>query len=249
MVENYSRFVPHLLVLSDCSTLPMLWSATRNGGRLSGIEVRNGLLLATLQAFKRAFDVVVALIGLMAGLPVMLLLAALVKLSGPGPVFYLHTRVGRRGRPFKACKFRTMRVNGDEILREHLAGFAAARAEWESARKLRRDPRVTAVGRFLRVTSLDELPQLWNVLKGEMSLVGPRPIVESEIAYYGKVFKLYTTAKPGITGLWQVSGRNDVGYDERVKLDEFYVRHWSPWLDVYILAKTIAALLQRRGAY
>jgi lipopolysaccharide/colanic/teichoic acid biosynthesis glycosyltransferase len=142
-----------------------------------------------------------------------------------------------------------MRADGEAVLRDHLARDPAARAEWERDRKLRRDPRVTRLGRVLRASSIDELPQLWNVLRGDMSLVGPRPIVEDEVPYYGRVFRLYTSAKPGITGLWQVSGRNDIGYAERVQLDAFYIRHWSPWLDVYILAKTVVALLRRRGAY
>jgi lipopolysaccharide/colanic/teichoic acid biosynthesis glycosyltransferase len=132
---------------------------------------------------------------------------------------------------------------------DHLARDPEARAEWERDQKLRDDPRVTRFGRFARKTSLDELPQLWNVLIGDMSLVGPRPIVDDEVWRYGDTFRLYTSVKPGITGMWQVSGRNDIGYDERVLLDQFYIRHWSPWLDVYILAKTVVALAQRSGAY
>ena len=172
------------------------------------------------------------------------MVALAVRCLGPGPVLFSHVRIGRHGRLFKAWKFRTMRADGDVVLREHLATDPAARAEWARDHKLTRDPRVTPVGRFLRKSSLDELPQLWNVLRGEMSLVGPRPIVEAEVWRYGNVFRLYTTVKPGVTGLWQVSGRNDIGYDERVQLDEFYIRHWSLWLDVYIFAKTVVALLQ-----
>jgi lipopolysaccharide/colanic/teichoic acid biosynthesis glycosyltransferase len=142
-----------------------------------------------------------------------------------------------------------MHPNGDAVLRKHLAENAEARREWDRDHKLRRDPRVTSVGRLLRMTSFDELPQIWNVLRGDMSLVGPRPIVQDEIVRYGAIYRLYTTVKPGITGLWQVSGRNDIGYEDRVLLDQFYIRHWSPWLDVYILAKTIVALIGRSGAY
>jgi lipopolysaccharide/colanic/teichoic acid biosynthesis glycosyltransferase len=142
-----------------------------------------------------------------------------------------------------------MHANGDEILLKHLEANPASRAEWAAEMKLSNDPRVFGVGKWLRKLSLDELPQLWNVLRGDMSLVGPRPIVQAEIWRYGKVFRLYTTVKPGITGLWQASGRNNVSYDERVLLDEFYIRHWSLWLDVYIVAKTVVALLSRRGAY
>lgn len=142
-----------------------------------------------------------------------------------------------------------MYTNADAVLRQHLANVATAQEEWDRDHKLRRDPRVTWIGNLFRKTSLDELPQIWNVLKGDMSLVGPRPIVEKEIVRYGRVFRLYTSVKPGITGLWQVSGRNDIGYDERVELDQFYVRHWSPWLDVYILARTVITLIRRDGAY
>jgi lipopolysaccharide/colanic/teichoic acid biosynthesis glycosyltransferase len=137
----------------------------------------------------------------------------------------------------------------DEILRAHLDNDAAARAEWDNSQKLRSDPRVTAVGRLLRRTSLDELPQTWNVLVGDMSIVGPRPIIDEEVRRYGAALRHYATVKPGITGLWQVSGRNDVSYQQRVQLDQFYIRHWSPWLDLHILAKTVVVLIKRRGAY
>ena len=249
LVDRYSSLIPHLLVLSDPSTLPALWGASRNCGGLSGIEVRNRLLLKTLQSVKRCIDLSLALATVTLGSPFLLAIAAAVKLTGRGPVFYGHTRIGQNGRPFKAWKFRTMYVDGDVILREHLARSPEARAEWDRDQKLRRDPRITWAGRFLRTTSLDELPQVWNVLRGDMSLVGPRPIVAAEVFRYGEAFRHYITVKPGITGLWQVSGRNDVDYDDRVRLDSFYVQHWSPWLDVYIIAKTGVALAQRSGAY
>ena len=140
-------------------------------------------------------------------------------------------------------------MNADVFLREYLARDPVARREWEQTQKLRDDPRVTAFGRFLRRTSLDELPQVWNVLRGEMSLVGPRPIVRDEVWRYGAAIRLYAAVKPGITGLWQVSGRTDTSYAERVLLDEFYVRHWSPWLDLYVLARTVVALVWHSGAY
>ena len=249
MLDRYSDVVPHLLVLSDTSTLPTLWGASRSGGRLSGIEVRNGLLMATLQIGKRLADLTVALLALIIALPILLGVIVLMKLGGGGAVFFGHTRIGRHGRLFKAWKFRTMHPHSDKILREYLERVAGARAEWDRDQKLRDDPRVTRIGRLLRQTSLDELPQIWNVLRGDMSIVGPRPIVSAEIPRYGDAFRLYATVKPGITGLWQVSGRNDVSYDDRIRLDQFYVRHWSPWLDAYILAKTVVALLKRDGAY
>jgi Undecaprenyl-phosphate galactose phosphotransferase WbaP len=248
-LDRYSGIVPHLMVLSDTTTLPTLWGSSRCVGRLSGIEVRNGLLLATLQGIKRCFDLAVALAALAVGLPLLALIAVGIKLTSRGPVLFGHTRLGRHGRRFKAWKFRTMYTNGDAILRDYLNRVATAREEWTRDRKLRHDPRVTRFGALLRKLSLDELPQIWNVLRGDMSVVGPRPIVESEVTLYGDVFRLYTKVKPGITGLWQVSGRTNLSYDDRVLLDQFYIRHWSPWLDVYILAKTVVALLKRDGAY
>jgi lipopolysaccharide/colanic/teichoic acid biosynthesis glycosyltransferase len=142
-----------------------------------------------------------------------------------------------------------MYANSDRLLCEHLAHNAVAREEWNRDHKLRDDPRVTPIGKFMRRTSLDEVPQLWNVIRGEMSLVGPRPIVTAEIPRYGDVIRLYVTVKPGLTGLWQVSGRSNLSYRDRVELDQFYVRHWSLWLDTYIIAKTVVALIERDGAH
>jgi Undecaprenyl-phosphate galactose phosphotransferase WbaP len=248
ILDRYSELIPHLLVLSDAATLPTLWGASRSGGRLSGIEVRNGLLMATLQSFKRVLDLIVALTTLILGLPLLIGIAVLNKLCSRGPIFYGQERIGRFGRRFTVWKFRTMHVNGDQMLREYLEKVVDARAEWDRDQKLRHDPRVTRIGRFLRATSFDELPQIWNVLRGDMSIVGPRPIIDAEIPRYADSFRLYTKMKPGITGLWQVSGRSNVGYEDRVRLDQFYIRHWSPWLDIYILAKTVVALVRREGA-
>ena len=160
-----------------------------------------------------------------------------------------HLALVRDGATFTAWKFRTMVRNASEVLARHLERNPALRQEWDRSHKLRHDPRVTAAGRVLRRTSLDELPQIWNVLRGEMSVVGPRPIVADEIALYGEAYELYTRVRPGITGLWQVSGRNDLPYEKRVQLDTYYIRNWSPWLDLYILARTVAAVLMARGAY
>jgi lipopolysaccharide/colanic/teichoic acid biosynthesis glycosyltransferase len=142
-----------------------------------------------------------------------------------------------------------MVASADQVLNDYLAANPEMRAEWERDHKLRKDPRITRIGRFLRKTSLDELPQLINVLRGEMSLVGPRPIVDSEIEKYGKSFALYTQVIPGLTGLWQVSGRNETTYQERVELDNYYVRNWSPWLDIYLLARTVKVVVTGYGAY
>ena len=246
--DRYGSMASHLLVLCETPPLPALWGVQRACG-IGGVEVRNGLLLAPLRAVKRATDVAVALAVLVGGLPVLAGIALLVKLSSPGPILYGHRRLGRYGRHFTAWKFRTMHRGADKLLDQHFERFPSARLEWERDQKLRHDPRVTRVGHVLRCLSLDELPQMWNVLRGEMSVVGPRPIVDEEVEKYGDAYPLYAGVKPGITGLWQVSGRTDVGYEMRVRLDEFYVRHWSPWLDAYLLARTVVALLCRRGAY
>jgi len=203
-----------------------------------------------LQALgKRALDVAGAGALLLLGAPVFLLLALLVRADG-GPAFYAHERIGRGGRRFGCLKFRSMVVDSAARLEALLASDPAARAEWEATRKLRDDPRITWVGRFLRATSLDELPQLINVLRGDMSLVGPRPVVAAELAaHYGVAAEHYLAVRPGITGLWQVSGRSDTSYAQRVALDVRYATNPSLLEDVRILLRTPAAVLLRRGAY
>ncbi|NBO19625.1 MAG: undecaprenyl-phosphate galactose phosphotransferase WbaP [Proteobacteria bacterium] len=197
---------------------------------------------------KRAFDILVSGTALLLASPLMLVLAAMTKRDG-GPVFFGHKRLGGNGKYFYCLKFRSMIVNSQEVLEKHLAANPEARAEWEADQKLKHDPRITKVGQFLRSTSLDELPQLINVLRGEMSLVGPRPIVTDEVAKYEYDIAHYYRVRPGITGLWQVSGRNDVSYAQRVQMDSWYVRNWSLWHDIAIMCKTVPALLQRKGAY
>jgi lipopolysaccharide/colanic/teichoic acid biosynthesis glycosyltransferase len=200
------------------------------------------------RAVKRAFDIVAGLIVFVILLPVMALLALIVMSDG-GPALYGHTRVGRNGQKFRCLKFRSMVVNSEEVLKDLLARDPAARAEWDREFKLRHDVRVTRIGRFLRRTSLDELPQLWNVLRGEMSLVGPRPIVDQELARYGASSRYYLMATPGITGLWQVSGRCETDYATRVSLDVKYVKNWSLHGDIGILFKTFGVVIRGNGAY
>jgi Undecaprenyl-phosphate galactose phosphotransferase WbaP len=180
--------------------------------------------------------------------PALLGLAWLVRRDG-GSAIFGHVRVGRNGRRFKCLKFRSMIPNADVVLKELLARDADARAEWDREFKLKNDVRITSIGHFLRKTSLDELPQLVNVLKGEMSLVGPRPIVEAELTRYGADVGYYLMSSPGMTGLWQVSGRNDTDYATRVALDVAYVKNWSIWRDVSILARTFNVVLRGSGAY
>jgi undecaprenyl-phosphate galactose phosphotransferase len=205
-------------------------------------------ILARHSIAKRCFDMVGAALILVAAAPVMLLIAILVKLDG-GPILFRHRRVGSGGAAFQCLKFRTMVVDAERALNNLLTKDAAARAEWEAEFKLRKDPRITWLGRFLRKSSLDELPQLLNVIAGQMSLVGPRPIVYQEVARYSTKIADYYTCRPGITGLWQVSGRNDVSYDERVALDSRYAREWSFGRDLVILVQTIRVVFQRAGAY
>lgn len=198
---------------------------------------------------KRLIDIFISATALLLFSPLMLLIALLIKLTSPGPVFYRHRRLGRNMRPFAVLKFRTMYADADRRLEEILARDPEKRAEFEKTFKLKDDPRVTPLGRILRRTSLDELPQLLNILAGEMSLVGPRPIVEKEIQYYLDYSLLLFRVPPGLTGLWQVSGRTDTSYEERVRLDTRYVREWTLWGDLLIILRTVPVVLARKGAY
>lgn len=198
---------------------------------------------------KRTFDVIAAVLALLVLSPLFAILAILVKLSDKGPVFYGHTRVGRSGESFKCLKFRTMRTDGNAVLAQYLAENPEAVAEWEATRKLQNDPRVTVVGKVLRKLSLDELPQVINIMRGDMSIVGPRPVVSDELALYGPAAVYYLKSRPGLTGLWQVSGRNDVSYDSRVAFDTHYVENWSFITDLAIILRTVPAVLASRGSY
>ncbi|KIC36067.1 sugar transferase [Leisingera sp. ANG-M7] len=195
---------------------------------------------------KRVFDTGFALLLLPVLAPVILFLWILARRDG-GPGFFGHTRVGRDGRPFKCWKVRSMVADAEARLQAHLDADPAAAAEWERDHKLANDPRISRLGHVLRKTSLDELPQIWNVLKGEMSFVGPRPIVTRELAKYGSSAPAYLAQTPGITGLWQVSGRNDVSYEERVALDVAYLRRRSFLADLKIIARTGLAVLGATG--
>jgi len=197
----------------------------------------------------RTLDIVLALLALVFVLPLMGLVALAVFAQDGGPILFFHRRIGRNGKPFYCWKFRSMATDAEARLAELLASDAQAQREWAQDHKLRNDPRVTRIGAFLRRSSLDELPQLFNVLHGTMSLVGPRPIVDAEIPRYGKRFRHYCSVKPGITGLWQISGRNDVEYRTRVALDCLYARSQSPALYVWIVVLTIPAVLTRKGSY
>jgi Undecaprenyl-phosphate galactose phosphotransferase WbaP len=248
-LEKFESLFPRLMIIHSSAAL---YSLTVNARQLAGclaVEVRRDLLLPLPRLTKRSIDLLlVCLILPMVTLP-LLLIGLLVRLESPGPIFYGHHRVGRGHRKFRIWKIRTMKTNADDLLRNALAKDGDLREEWLRDRKLRNDPRITRIGKLLRKTSLDELPQLWNVLRGEMSLVGPRPIVEEEVPSYGQNFSLYCRVAPGLTGLWQVSGRSAVSRRDRVRLDSYYVRNWSPWLDLHILARTASVVLTGEGAY
>lgn len=198
---------------------------------------------------KRSLDVVLSLIGILILLPLFLLVSAALKITSPGPVLFGHARIGYAGESFRCWKFRSMVTNGDDVLARHFEQNPAERYEWETNRKLKNDPRVTRLGKVLRAYSVDELPQLINVLLGNMSLVGPRPVVKDELEIYGPQAEIYLSTRPGITGLWQTSGRSDVGYSQRITLDTEYVNNWSIWRDFKIMFKTIPTVIAAEGSY
>jgi Undecaprenyl-phosphate galactose phosphotransferase WbaP len=201
------------------------------------------------RVIKRAIDVLLVLVSAPIVLPLVAVVAAAIRLSSPGPIFFSHRRIRRHGSFFTIWKFRTMCSNSAEVLENYLKAHPEARAEWRRSHKLKRDPRVTRIGDFLRRTSLDELPQLWNVLNGSMSLVGPRPIVAAEVEKYGDSFPNYCMVKPGLTGLWQVSGRSKLTYPQRVQLDSHYARNWSLLADIKIILRTLSSVMDGDGAY
>jgi lipopolysaccharide/colanic/teichoic acid biosynthesis glycosyltransferase len=222
-------------------------SPVRSWPAASGRVPRTPVLAA--RTLTRGFDLLFALTLLLVALPALLLLAIALQIDSPGRLFFVQQRVGRGGRLFPCIKFRTMCEDADAVLERHLASDSVARAEWARDFKLRDDPRITRLGAVARKYSLDEFPQLLNILRGDMSVVGPRPIIPSEIVKYGACFPDYCSVKPGLTGLWQVSGRNDVSYERRVALDRFYVRRKSFAFDLGILAMTVPAVLKARGSY
>jgi Undecaprenyl-phosphate galactose phosphotransferase WbaP len=240
---RYSVLIPSLYNFTN------IWMSVRDFDGVLGFVTSHKLRMFWNLAIKRLMDLFIVITGGIIILPLLLLIALLVKLSSPGPVLYGHRRLGKNRRYFNAYKFRSMVNNSQEVLEKLLEGSPELRREWELNHKLKNDPRVTVIGRFLRRTSFDEFPQLINILKGEMSLIGPRPVVDAEVEKYGRNFDYIFSAKPGLTGLWQVSGRSDTDYAERVAFDTYYLQSWSVWLDVWVLLKTIAVVFKGKGAY
>jgi len=227
----------------------VLAGPTSNFNAAIALQISTQVLDRSRQVTKRFVDVALAAVLAVLSLPLLVAISLSVWLSSGGPILFRQTRIGRNGRIFHIWKFRSMVVDSHHVLKTHLAANPEAKREWELTQKLRDDPRVLPIGRWLRTSSLDELPQLWNVMRGEMSLVGPRPVEPEEIARYGDSSGLYESVRPGMTGLWQVSGRSNTSYQERVSLDEYYVKNRSVYLDFHILVHTVRTLLLREGAY
>src|ERR1700680_2368369 len=242
---------PRLIVVPDLADVASLWISARDLGGCLGLEIKKTLLLRRNQAFKLLMDRVIALPLLLLSLPIIAIAAAWIKLSSPGPIFYRQMREGLDGRRIAVWKLRTMYMNGEHLLEEWFEDHPEDQLNWRRYFKLRHDPRVLPlIGRLLRRTSSDGLPHLWSVLRGQMSLVGPRPLPDYHLdQFQGEFRRLRTRVLPGLTGLWQVSTRSDGDVEVQEALDTFYIRNWSPWLDLYILARTVTAVLLARGAY
>lgn len=248
-IKILSRYFRHIMVVPDHEVFPTAWTYPIDmNGRL-GVELRNQLMLSGPRFFKRMFELVIATIAIICLFPLFMLIAIFIKITSKGPIFYRAERLGLNGNKIKVLKFRTMYNDAHAKLEEMLESNPELRKEWQEKFKLNSDPRITPLGRFLRITSLDELPQFVNVINGEMAVIGPRPIVEKEKIYYGDNYELINRVKPGITGYWQVSGRSETNYNQRVRMDMYYIMNWSVWLDVYILLKTVKEVIICRGAY
>jgi len=249
MVHIVSEAFEHIMVMPNLDGVTNSAVVARDLSGTLAVVIKHNLLNPWAQRLKRALDLFGAVVGGFFICPLLLIIAVLIKLDTPGPVLFGHRRLGARDEHFLCWKFRTMHEDAERMLNKCLQRYPNLQAEWEQNHKLRDDPRVTRIGRFLRRTSLDELPQLWNVLRGEMSLAGPRPIVDAEVSKYEKDYELYRRIRPGMSGFWQVGGRSEIDYKTRVAMDAYYVRNWSVWLDIIILTRTVKVVLFNHGAY
>jgi Undecaprenyl-phosphate galactose phosphotransferase WbaP len=252
LADKVHRYVQHVLLIPEMRTGALLNSELYHlfVNQLFLIKMRNSLQERPARFSKMAFDYTLVLLALPVVIPVLGVIAGMIRFTSPGPALYSQIRTGKNGKPIRVYKFRSMYADAEIRLKQLLSADRKARAEWKKTLKLKNDPRVTRLGAFLRKTSLDELPQLINVLKGDMSLVGPRPVPEIELSEkYGPRSDFYRLVRPGMTGLWQISGRSDVSYPQRVDMDTWYVFNWSLYIDFVILYKTIGVVLKRRGAY
>ncbi len=253
LINRIQPLVSRVIVAPNLIGIPMgrLTAVSLVSEKIVLLETHNNLNGRFNRLVKRTFDLVCSVLGLVIILPLLIVLSVMIYIDDPGQVIFINRRVGRNGRIFNCYKFRSMVMKGgDELLARYLAENAEERENWEVYCKLKgNDPRVTKFGRFLRRTSLDELPQILNVIRGEMSLVGPRPILEREVERYGELISDYRLVPPGITGLWQVSGRANTAFEERVQMDSWYIRNWSIWLDFVYLMKTVQVVFKKEGAY
>ena len=248
IIAEHADHYRRVLVIPDLFGFTSLAVRAKDIHGILGLEIDHNLTRTCSHIFKRSFDISICVLTALMISPMFLVVGLAVKLTSPGPMFYWQRRIGRNGKEFRLWKFRTMVVDADGVLEKHLEN-ESLRAEWQRDHKLRNDPRVTTIGALLRRTSLDELPQFWNILCGEMSLVGPRPIRQPEVEKYGTIFDQYRRVTPGLTGMWQISGRNNTTYERRTQLDEYYVRNWSISLDLYILLCTLKTIILTEGAY
>ena len=251
IIYELQPLVSSIGFIPDMGTMPLSTMDIESlvDGHVVMFQMRNNLMNRGNRILKFVFDWCLTLVGTICIAPIFAVISIWIYIDSPGPVIFKHRRVGKDGKEFDCYKFRSMCVDADRKLKELLDGNPKASKEWEKDFKLKEDPRITKSGAFLRKTSLDELPQIFNVLKGEMSLVGPRPIIQAEVPRYGKYISDYYMVRPGITGLWQTSGRNDIDYTERVQMDTWYVRNWNIWFDIVLLWRTFKAVLAGKGAY
>ncbi|MBQ0051340.1 MAG: undecaprenyl-phosphate galactose phosphotransferase WbaP [Treponema sp.] len=245
-INSYYRYTIQIPKVDDISTLTM---TVRDFGGILGLSSTHNLTKQHSLFWKRVIDITLLVLSSPLTIPVIATVALIVKITSPGPVFYGHKRVGKNGKEFKCWKFRSMVIDADKQLEKILAENPEMRAEWEKDRKFTNDPRVTKIGKILRKTSIDEIPQFFNILTGEMSFVGPRPVTRPELDKYGKKSDFILQAQPGLSGMWQISGRSDTGYEERITLDSYYIQNWSVWLDIWIIIKTVVVVLKGKGAY
>lgn len=248
LLARYSKFFDHVFLVSDTEDAPALWRTGQAGDGLRGYGVGNAASELTMQILKRTIDVVVASLVLVSAAPLVLAISILIRMDSDGPVFFRQERIGENGKIFTLLKFRSMYEDADDRLARVLETSPELRREYERYHKLENDPRVTPIGKILRQYSLDELPQLINVLQGDMSLIGPRAYMPSELSAMKGLEKVILQTPPGVTGLWQVSGRNELSFEERIELDVHYVQNWSLWLDLYLLVRTIPTVLTGEGA-
>jgi Undecaprenyl-phosphate galactose phosphotransferase WbaP len=249
VLRQCETLFPHVLFIPRGEMSLFTWVTAKDLAGMLGLEVRHNLQIPHIYRLKKIIDTLLTLPCLFISLPLMGLIAVWIKLDSPGPVFFKHRRITKNRQQINIYKFRTMIDGAEKQLQTVLETSPESKKGWELYGKLKKDPRITRSGRWLRKTSLDELPQLFNVLQGKLTLVGPRPIIQEELSYYGEEARLFDRVLPGITGLWQVSGRNELSYKERVQMDLYYVNNWSVWLDLYILSKTVFAVFFRHGAH